>query len=237
MIRLDDRLGSVAELVGNCKLAADIGSDHGYLAIYLVQSGQAEKAIAADINRGPLEASKRNIMKENLEDRIVTRLSNGLANICDLRPDSVIIAGMGGELIYDIISNAPCDYCRWQKPSLILQPMSSVYELCCILANEGFEIEDERLSFSSGKLYRAMRVKYSGVKQDLSLLELHIGRANLQRGGELLEIMLAKIKNKYERIIKGKRASLDNNQLLDIGFELEVLDQIERYRRGEIEYK
>ncbi len=233
MVKLDKRLSSVAELVPPCSMAADIGSDHGYLAIHLVQSGKAEKAVAADVNRQPLEASARNIEKEGAFDKVVTRLSNGLMNVCDLNPDAVIMAGMGGELIYSIIKDAPSDYCKREKPFIVIQPMSSVYELCCLLAEDGFEIEDERLSFSSGKLYRAMRIRYTGICQKLSLLELHVGKLNLSRGGELTLRMVGSLKKKYEKIIKGKSLSDVEGQLPDLDFEREMLNQIEEYLKRE----
>lgn len=221
MVKLDARLSSVAELVGKCDFIADVGSDHGYLPIHLVKSGQVCRAVASDVNQGPLDAANRNVNKEGLEGKIITRLANGIDGIDDFDFDTVIMAGMGGELIYSIINNAPGDYCRVKRPYLVLQPMSSVYELCELLSNEGFEIVDERLAFHSGKLYRAIKVIYTGEKQSLSLLELHVGRINLQRGGELTSMMLEKLKLKYSRIIAGKKQSGE-----EIAFESEMLRQI-----------
>ncbi len=222
MIKLDARLSAVAELVGKSSFVADVGSDHGYLPIYLVKSGQVDTAVASDVNQGPLDAANRNIKKEGLEDKITTRLANGLVGIEDFSFDTVIMAGMGGELIWSIIENAPCDYCRTKRPYLVLQPMSSVYELCQLLADGGFEIIDERLAFHSGKLYRALKVVYTGKKQDYTLLELHVGRINLDRGGELTDMMLEKLKLKYMRIVEGKNQSGE-----DTSFEKEMLRQIE----------
>lgn len=222
MIKLDARLLAVAELVGKSSLIADVGSDHGYLPIYLVESGQVDMAVASDVNQGPLDAANRNIKKEGLEDKIVTRLANGLKGIEDFTLDTVIMAGMGGELIWSIIENAPGDYCREKRPYLVLQPMSSVYELCMLLSNGEFEIVDERLAFHSGKLYRALKVLYTGKKQECTLLELHVGKINLERGGELTTMMLEKLKLKYMRIVDGKNQSCG-----DISFEKEMLRQID----------
>lgn len=227
MIKLDDRLMAVARLVGNSKLTADVGSDHGYLPIYLVKNGQSEKAVASDVNQGPLAAANRNIEKEGLGDKITTRLANGLSGIEDFDFDTVIMAGMGGELIYSIIDSAPGDYCRNKRPYLVLQPMSSVFELCQLLANDGFNIVDEQLAYHSGKLYRAIKVIYTGKKEEYTLLELHVGRKNLERGGELCLMMLEKLRGKYTRIIQGKKQSGE-----DISFEEEMIRQIEKHLDG-----
>ncbi|MBR2471176.1 MAG: SAM-dependent methyltransferase, partial [Clostridia bacterium] len=98
-MNLTVRLKTVADLAGKSVSLADIGTDHAYIPIYLMQKGLISKAVAADINKGPLERADKNIRKAGLSDKIVLRQSDGLDNIKDNEAETVVIAGMGGEII------------------------------------------------------------------------------------------------------------------------------------------
>ena len=104
MVRISDRLRTVAHMCEKGAVVADIGTDHGYLPIYLVQEGIAPSAIAMDLRKGPLDKAKKHICDNCLEDRIQTRLSDGLEKLSANEADIITICGMGGRLIADIVT-------------------------------------------------------------------------------------------------------------------------------------
>ena len=120
MIGLTPRLQAVADMVPPGCAVADIGCDHGYVSAYLVQQGIAPRVVAADVRPSPLGACRRLVEELGLTFQIQTRLCSGLTDIADTECDAVILAGMGGELIAEILS--ACPYIH--KKTLILQPMS-----------------------------------------------------------------------------------------------------------------
>ena len=162
-INPDDRLLTIANCVRRGCVAADIGTDHGYLAVYLVQNGIAKHVFACDINEGPLSNAQATIKKYGLGDHIETRLSNGLEKIAPNECSDIIIAGMGGELIASILSDA-----QWVKSkdiNLCLQPMTKADALRKFLCENSFVITDETAVAVSGKIYTCMCVTYGNIKE------------------------------------------------------------------------
>ena len=127
----------------------DVGTDHGYVPIALVQGNIIPKAIAVDINKGPLERANEHIRANGLTEQITTRLSNGLEAIHDGEVDSIVIAGMGGELVIHILT-AGETVCRSAK-ELILQPQSEVSKVREYVRNTGYKIVDEDMILEDGK--------------------------------------------------------------------------------------
>ena len=123
-MELSKRLYAVAGLVTEGASVADIGTDHGYVPIYLVESGIASKVIALDVNQGPLNRARMHIVGHGLGDRIETRLSDGLARICPGEVDTVIASGMGGPLTIRILQEGK--EVADQLNALILQPQSEI---------------------------------------------------------------------------------------------------------------
>ncbi|MBO5231669.1 MAG: SAM-dependent methyltransferase [Clostridia bacterium] len=157
---LNKRLTLAAEMLGQVKSVADIGTDHAFLPIYLIKEGLAERVIACDIAEGPLSVAKANITKYGLADKIELRLANGLLGLEPNEVDAVTILGMGGETIADILTDSP-----WVKNpdiTLILQPMSCDDRLREYLLCEGFEIKSELGVESQGRFYTVMKVAFSG---------------------------------------------------------------------------
>ena len=103
VISIDDRLKDIASLIDNCDTIADVGTDHGYLPIYLIQTGVCKKAIASDVAKGPLSKAVENIDKYQLNESIKTILCSGLEKIPS-NVDTIIMAGMGANLIIDLIN-------------------------------------------------------------------------------------------------------------------------------------
>ncbi len=154
MIKLSKRMKAVADLVSEGNKVADIGCDHGYLPIYLVQEKKAPSAVAMDVNQGPLNAAREHIISEGLEAVIETRLSDGLTNLKDEEGESVIIAGMGGPLIINILmQNKELLGNNSQIKEFILQPQSELTLFRKTMRELGFVCQQEDMVFEDGKYY------------------------------------------------------------------------------------
>ncbi len=161
-MKLTKRLKTIADLVPQGYNVADIGTDHGYLPVYLIKNRIAKKVIAVDINEGPLENAKKTIKNYKLEDYIQTRLGSGLSPIEPGEVDIVIIAGMGGLLIRDIFLDSRNVVGTVNK--FILQPMVAQDELRKWLSQNDFKITDEKLAKEGSKLYEILVVSKGEMK-------------------------------------------------------------------------
>lgn len=149
---LSFRLETVKNTVKPCKVAMDIGCDHGFVSIALINEGKAEHVIACDVNKGPLEAAKNNIAEAGLSDKIETRLSDGLHNTTvEDNPDAIVIAGMGGALMERILSEG--EKVVLLADQLILQPQSEIFLVRKWLRNNGYNIVSEVCLLDLGKYY------------------------------------------------------------------------------------
>ena len=162
MITLDKRLSAVAALVRQGSRLADIGTDHAYLPVYLVQAGVCPSAIASDIGEGPLEAARRTVTENGLTSEIALRLGDGLSTVTDQEVDDVAIAGMGGETIAAILEAAP-----WVQNAgirLILQPMTRAEDLRRWLLTNGFTVLEEHLIRDKHHLYPVLAAEYVSLR-------------------------------------------------------------------------
>ncbi len=148
---IDSRIKSVLNFVEKNSRVADIGTDHGYLAIELVKSGRASFVVASDKNSGPLDAAKKNIAAAGLNDFIEVRLGDGLKVLSEGEVDTICVAGMGGALIVEILNNSPQITNSAEK--LILQPMNALEKLQAWLENNGWYIADIDLAEVGGIIY------------------------------------------------------------------------------------
>lgn len=155
-ITLSKRLEAVAGLIKRDGALADVGTDHGYIPIAMVLRGHAEKAIAMDLRTGPLERAREHITAYGLEDRIETRLSDGVSALAENEADSIVVAGMGGELVIHILETGKA-VCKSAK-ELILQPQSEIDEVRKYLRENGYQIADEDMVEEEQKYYPMMRV-------------------------------------------------------------------------------
>lgn len=158
MFQLGKRLSLCASLVRPGARLADIGADHGYLSIWLAKNGLVSQAIAADVREGPLQSARQNIAKYGAEGAVSARLSDGLSAFRPEEADDVAVAGMGGELIARIVSQAP--WLRTPEKHLILQPMTSAEDLRAFLSREGFALFREEAVTEDGHTYSAMLCWY-----------------------------------------------------------------------------
>ena len=221
-IKINDRLLTAIPFVREGKRFADVGTDHAYLPIYLMQMGKISDAIAADINQGPLDKAQENIVKYELFDNIKTVLCDGLSKIdCDA-VDDIAIFGMGGELIVKIIDEA--GWVKDRDKRLILQPMTHPEKVREYLADNGFQIVGETLSFDRGKIYQTICAQYDGNIRVYNAFTLAFGEFILKENKPLLLDLFNITKNKLERKIKGKQEGGE-----DVSYEMEMLQNINKY--------
>ncbi|MCR5826740.1 MAG: class I SAM-dependent methyltransferase [Oscillospiraceae bacterium] len=153
-LRLQPRLQCIADCVPGGARLADVGTDHGYLPVYLLRQGRIRSAIASDINAAPLAHARRTAAAYGVT--LDLRLCAGLDGIGADEADTVVIAGMGGETIVTILQNAAWD---WQGVTLLLQPMTKAELLRRWLVGHGLRITAERLVRDKGTIYAVLRVE------------------------------------------------------------------------------
>ena len=149
---LSDRMQAVVGLVEPCERFADIGCDHGYVAIELIKRRICNKVVAMDINQGPLEQAKSNIREYGMKEHITTRLSDGVAALKPGEVDGIICAGMGGRLIIHILTQGQAVVSGLKQ--LVLQPQSEIAEVRIWLYEQGYEIVEEHMVYEEGKYYQ-----------------------------------------------------------------------------------
>ncbi|MDU5493165.1 MAG: class I SAM-dependent methyltransferase [Clostridium perfringens] len=164
-MELSKRLKRIAEHVDKCESVADIGTDHGYIPIYLVKEGICKKAIASDINKGPIEKAKVNVAFEGVSNKIKCLLGPGLNPLKVGEVNGVILAGMGGNLTRDILL---ADMEKVKKYDfIILQPAQNPEVLREFLYKNDYEIIDEDLIKDEGRFYELFKVKYNENSEKL----------------------------------------------------------------------
>ena len=209
-LKISKRLKAAAAFVRKGDVIADVGTDHAYLPIYLYTQKMISSAVVTDINEGPIERARRNILEYSCDGAIDARLADGLCGVEGYSPNTVFILGMGGELIVRIIDDA--EWLKSKKARLVLQPMTHREILRKYLFENGFSIIDETF-VDDGKLYQIIVAEYTGEKYFADVLELSFGKINLMRREELL---ISALKNECDILtarIEGKRkASLDGGE-------------------------
>lgn len=204
-MQISKRLEAVAGMVTSGSFLADIGTDHGYIPIYLIEHKRIPKAIAMDVNRGPLEKAKEHIMQAGLQDKIETRLSDGLEKLKPDEAESILIAGMGGPLTVRILSEGAgkLGACR----ELILQPQSDLKAVRAYLEGEGWKIVREEMVQEEGKFYPMMRA-VPGEKSKMTSIQLRFGPLLLANRHPVLKDYLLREQRINEKIL----ASLEGQE-------------------------
>lgn len=199
------RLLAVAEMVKDASLVADIGTDHAYVPVYLVLNNIVSGALAMDINEGPLMRAEENIKRFSLNDKIKTRLSDGLIELHDGEADTVIIAGMGGILINNIIERDKKRLTSVKK--YILQPMTAIDETRKYLYENGFRIVDEKLAKEDDKIYTVISAVCGEMKAE-NEIEYYVGKQLIQKRDKFLPDFLNGKIYEYEKALASmQRAS------------------------------
>lgn len=175
---ITNRLAAAAGFVRRGARVCDVGTDHAYLPIFLCKAGIAEKALATDINRGPCERAAENIKLHKCSDMIEVRQADGLDLAADFNPSDIIVCGMGGELIRDIILRSQLT--REKGVRLILQPMTKAASLRRALTSNGFRIVGEALA-KDDRIYQVICAEYTGQKYELTNAEALLGPVNITK--------------------------------------------------------
>lgn len=178
LFKLGVRLRLCADMVRPATKLADIGTDHAYLPIWLAKQGLIASGIAADINLGPIRSAQKNIERYHVQDIVSARLSDGLNAIFPFEADDIVLAGMGGELIIQIITAAP--WLKDEHKRLILQPMTSVQQLREFLADQKFAVGREQAVIEDGRVYTVLMVQYRPSGIEIDELYPYIGKLNNQ---------------------------------------------------------
>ncbi len=203
-LKLNPRLKKIAELLPQCNCVADIGTDHAYIPIYAILEGKAKRAIASDINRGPVMRARANAQQYGTLDRLSLRLGGGLETLEPNEADVIVIAGMGGILISDILENSKAVVNGAKY--LILQPMTAAKELREYLCSRNFTIEEEFLTAEDEKIYNILCVKVGG-RTEYSQKELVLGRDLDKTAPELYGRYFWGIEKKLKTRLAGLKSS------------------------------
>lgn len=227
-MKLTDRLLKIASLVTKGKKVADIGTDHGYIPVYLLNKGDIDYAILADVNKGPLENAKKEVRHNGLMEKVDLRLGSGIEVLEKNEVDEVIIAGMGGILISELLE-AKKEVAH-SLDKLILQPMQAQNELRKYLLNNGYEILDEVLVKEDFRLYEIIIAKYtSNNTQVEDEIFYEVGKKLIENKDPLLNEFIDKKIFMYNSIIKkieDKTGESINKKIKESKISIEKLEKL-----------
>lgn len=201
---ISKRLLACADFVRQGAYAADVGADHGYLGIYLLQKGIAVHVTASDLREKPIERARQNAERFGTADRMDFFCCDGLQMADPLRTDTVICAGMGSDCIIDILNAAP--WIRRGDCRLVLQPQSSGQDLRRYLAENGFELLRERLVEDGGFLYNVLEVCHTGMRTELTPGEQFVSPMLRESGDSLLPRYLSRLRESMKKTVAGLRS-------------------------------
>ncbi len=228
-IQISRRLQSVAAFVKTGKTLADVGCDHGYIPIYLLQKKQIEKAIAMDINQGPLMRAQEHIYEWGLENYISTRLSDGVQALKPNEAESVVIAGMGGPLMEKILTEGEVVLRTVQE--MVLQPQSEIGAFRKFLSKNGYCIIEEEMVLEDGKYYPIMRVIHGKMEYKTEAEYLY-GKELLKNRNPVLKEFLKREQEKAEILIQ----KLKNSQTASARIRISQLDKEWKNRKEALAY-
>ena len=172
-IKLDDRLSAVSDFVREGAVAADIGTDHAYLLAYLLQIGKITRGIAADLRKGPLENARKTLVDCGEIEKVKLILSDGLDELNEGECDDIVIAGMGGILIKEILERTPWVYDK--KVHIIAQPMTHAEVLRRFFLENGFRIIKETAAADGKHNYCVILAEYDGEKREAEIWYTYVG--------------------------------------------------------------
>ena len=192
MIKLSKRLDACASLVRQNTTLADVGCDHGYVPVYLVENGIITRAVASDINVQPLKSCENLVKSEGLEEIIKCVLSDGLNNIDGSEAEDILLAGMGGELIAEILSR--CPYVK--EKHIIINAMTHPELARQWLFENGFEIKNDLVVKDGRHYYSVLDAYYTGKNTEYKRADLYLGKIEDFSNTEYFVHLLNYLKNK-----------------------------------------
>lgn len=224
---LDKRLLTAVSLVRKDSFCVDVGTDHGYLPVYLYKNGITQNVTACDVNEKPLKSAEKTLQENGLQGKINLILSNGLAEVKPELAEDIVICGMGGELILDIMLAS--DYSKDDRKRFILQPMTNVPFLRRGLYKNGFEILSETPVIDKPHHYTIIHVKYSGKVEEITEVFARIGKipaSSSQAQQEYVNHIIAK----ETKVVNGLKKSTKEVDKLKYSKNLAILTQLEKLK-------
>lgn len=208
MVKLSERLLAVTDLITPCEVIADVGCDHGYTSIYILQNKLANKVIATDVNEGPLKKASQNVRIYGLEDKVELRLSDGLSKYEPGEMQAIVISGMGGNLMVDILEKGKV--VTEKAEQLILQPQSDIARVRHYLQDSGFRIVSESFVKEDGKFYPMMKAVKGEMAWDKEIYFIY-GKVLLREENPTLHEFLIYERDYYVNLYRDL-ACADNTQ-------------------------
>ena len=228
-MNISDRLKTVASLITAGNSVADIGTDHGYIPIYLALNNLTKKAVAMDINEGPLSRAADNIQKYNVGNCVETRISDGLCGLAEDEVDTIVIAGMGGLLINRILEDNM--KVALSAKEIILSPHSDVPKVREFLADNGLMVTDEVMVKDEGKYYFVLKaVKGHDDIEERELYKIY-GHILFEHKDKVFYEYLINEKKKRENILEKMSESSNSERKATLKKESELITE------GLIEYE
>jgi tRNA (adenine22-N1)-methyltransferase len=213
-MELSIRLKAIVNMIDKCENIIDVGTDHGYVPIYLVKNDIIQSAIASDINRGPVEKAKKNVQSNNVSLEISCRQGSGLSTVKPGEVQVAVIAGMGGNLIRDILE-ADLPVVKGLK-YMILQPVQNAEVLREYLYSTGYDILKEDICNEDGKFYEIIKAKYDNVPVVLDSIYYEISKtlsdARHPVMQKFIEFKLKKYLRVYNTLNENTIASKDRKE-------------------------
>ncbi len=215
---LSNRMLLAAGIVRPCHKIFDIGTDHCYLPIYLIQKNICNKAIATDIKKGPIKVAKKNILLFEMDEHIEAFVSEGISHVD--KGSDIMISGMGADVIISILNN-DIDIAK-SVSQIVIQCQSRTERLRAFLWDNGFEITDEALAMEKNKVYNAFNTRYINEVQEYTQIDTIASKLLVKNHHPMLSGYLAGYVRKLNDMITGLKVS---NR--DFQHELELKRQLE----------
>lgn len=207
---ISKRLKFISDLIIDAKSMVDVGTDHGYVPIDLIKTNKIDFAIASDINKGPVEKAKKNVSDNNLQDKIRCRLGGGLTTIAPGEVEAAVIAGMGGNLIGDILEESKEVFKSLKY--IIVQPVQNPEVLREYLYTTGCNIIDEWIIYDEGKYYEIMKISWGDNPRIMEPIYYEISEVLLKKKDITYKEYLNYKLEKYMRIYNELKGDTENSR-------------------------
>lgn len=208
MVKLSERLLAVTDLITPCDVVADVGCDHGYTSIYILQNKLAKRVIATDVNEGPLKKASQNVRIYECADKVDLRLSNGLEKYEPGEVQCIVISGMGGNLMVDILEKGKT--VAESAGQIVLQPQSDIARVRHYLKDNGYNIISESFIKEDGKFYPMMKAVRGEMNWDREIFFIY-GKILLREENPVLHEFLIYERDYYVNLYRDL-ACADNTQ-------------------------
>ncbi len=227
MMNISYRLKCIASLVTEGCIVADIGTDHGYIPIYMVTERGCPYAYGLDINEGPLKRAEQNVNKYNVSEKVTLRISDGLKGLHKNEADAIVISGMGGLLMNRILADGLETALSVRE--LILSPHSDVSSVRRYLADNGFRIIDEKIVCEDGKYYFILKAVPGHMNIDSDTYEYY-GNILPERRDKVLYEYLIHEKNKRQGFLSAMSDDSRGHDVIEK--ELKIIERVMEYYAG-----